>query len=381
MEGILNRLVSNTEKPYQHIFMELKKNFGKKLVGCVPMHVPEEIISAAGLIPVLIMGSKEPVTLGHKYVPPYFCSPVQELTDLAVKHQLTALEGIIVPNTCHETRGLKDVIQRHSGINWVRGLYLPPTLQSRHIKLYLVECFGELRQSLGELSGQEVSDEALHASISIYNRNRSLMKELYRLRRNHPEVISPKQMAAIVLSGTLMPKDAHNEILETMVSKLEQISFSGKKKNVRLILSGNFCKPIQGELLDLMEETGGMVVDDDLYMGSRYYATLVKEEGDPLEALADAYMYRVPPCPTRYNPDNDWGEYLTDMARTSSAKAVITLVVKFCEPHLYYYRLVQKKLGEAGIAELMIETAAEEAQLPKIKTKLQAFVEMLAVLG
>ncbi len=132
-ETLIDHLMSIVEQPYTRRFEELKRASGKKLVGCLPMHVPEELVDAAGMIPVLIMESTEPVAPGKEYVQGYFCSPVRDITTLAAVKQLTMLDGVIVPNTCHEMRGLKDVMQRHSGIGWVRGLYLPPPSPSRPI--------------------------------------------------------------------------------------------------------------------------------------------------------------------------------------------------------------------------------------------------------
>jgi benzoyl-CoA reductase subunit C len=146
---------------------------------------------------------------------------------------------------------------------------------------------------------------------------------------------------------------------------------------VRVHLSGHLCHAPRRELLEAIEASGAVVVDDDLYHGRRHVSTDVEEDGDPLEALARWYQQRNVniPCPTRVQQDADWDSWLLDAVRRSGAEAVIHLLPKFCEPHMLYYPELRKALDEAGIPHLQIETEHEGMPLESFRTRIEALVE------
>jgi benzoyl-CoA reductase/2-hydroxyglutaryl-CoA dehydratase subunit BcrC/BadD/HgdB len=65
------------------------------------------------------------------------------------------------------------------------------------------------------------------------------------------------------------------------------------------------------------------------------------------------------------------------MVRRNNAQGVVNLMVKYCEPHNLWYPDVKKSLEKAGIPEFLLETDHEIMSLWQIKTRLQAFVEMI----
>src|SRR5690606_33113452 len=121
------------------------------------------------------------------------------------------------------------------------------------------------------------------------------------------------------------------------------------------------CHAPRTELLDLIEESGCVVVDDDLYSGFRYISTDVPESGEPLPALAEWYLDRNEnaPCPTRVTAEVDWDTYLIDSLMRSGADGVVVLMAKFCEPHMLYYPELRKALDARRIPHLLLETEHE----------------------
>jgi benzoyl-CoA reductase/2-hydroxyglutaryl-CoA dehydratase subunit BcrC/BadD/HgdB len=174
----------------------------------------------------------------------------------------------------------------------------------------------------------------------------------------------------------LMIKEEHSRLLRQLLEDLEK-GGSAPVRKPRVVLSGSLCEAPRTILLDLIEEAGMVVVDDDLYVGSRYFANDAGENGDPLAALADRYLERLPPSPTKVDSDVNWGESVVEMARRNRAAGVISLVVKFCPPHLAYYPDIERKVKESGISALMLETEHEVTSVEQVKTRLQAFRESL----
>ena len=118
-------------------------------------------------------------------------------------------------------------------------------------------------------------------------------------------------------------------------------------------------------------------MDDDLYTGYRYYAVDVEMNGSPVEALAKRHLEKSLPVPTRTGLPMRWEKYIVNRVKACRAQGAVVLLVKFCEPHLFYYPFIKDALAEAGIPHIMVETEHEVVSLEGVRTRLQAFIEML----
>jgi len=94
MEKVLTEIAEVTADPYGYV-AGLKERKKKKVIGCFPMHIPEEIIHAADIIPVVIWRGNEPVTWGHAHVPPYDCGITRSFVDDAVRGKLDFMDGMV----------------------------------------------------------------------------------------------------------------------------------------------------------------------------------------------------------------------------------------------------------------------------------------------
>jgi benzoyl-CoA reductase/2-hydroxyglutaryl-CoA dehydratase subunit BcrC/BadD/HgdB len=249
-------------------------------------------------------------------------------------------------------------------------------LEGHRSKAYAVEELRLFQKNLEEFLGHKISDQSTNKSIEVYNFNRNLLRDLYDLRRNRPGTIKASEILAIVMSSMFIAKEEHSQMLSQLLPELRQRQTVNN--GIKLVLSGSLCLCPDVKLLDLIEDLGGMVVDDDLYVGSRYFATDVAVENDPIGALVDAYLNMVP-CPTRLNRlDNNWGDYLSGIVRTSQARGVITLLPKYCEPHSFYIPYLAKRLSAEGVSHLTLETIPDMAgNLGQLRTRVQTFLEIL----
>jgi len=181
---------------------------------------------------------------------------------------------------------------------------------------------------------------------------------------------------AIVQSSMIIPKEEHNQLLEQLLPKLQAKRVRSEGK-ARLVVSGHMCSAPKTDILDIIEEAGAVIVDDDLYTGFRYFATSVPLNGNPIEGLAKQYLTNIPPNPTRWDPDNDWAEYIIDMVNKNKADGVLVLVVKHCEAHHWYFAHIRRNLMAADIPYLLLETEHETVSLGPERTRVEAFVEMI----
>lgn len=380
MKRVLDQFAARIDKPYKRL-EEWKKASNKRIIGCIPMYFPEELVHAAGAWPVVIQESPEPITTADQYIYPFSCSFVRSVTDSALKGELDFLDGMIFPDTCLQARVTANVLKSHLSFPFFELVQFPQDLgRARANPQETVERLKKLRDKLQEFVGEEIAEQSLRRSIALYNESHALLRRLFNLRRTKPGVLPGKDMLAVVVSSMLMPKEEHNELLKALLSNIEGEEPPADRR-VRLLISGHLCHAPRKEILDLIEETGGVVVEDDLYTGYRYFAMDTEMEKDPLEALAWRYLNMTPPCPTRCDPEKDWGEYLVTRVKESRAQGVIILLVMHCEPHMFYYPHVTRILEGAGIPHLLIETEHDVMPLQAIKTRLQAFIERIEGVG
>jgi len=373
MEKVLERCLEIASDPYKAV-EAWKEEHGKKVIGCFPMDIPEELVHAADMLPVIMWESNEPITLGHARIMPFNCALTRSIVDDAMKGRLRFLDGMIFCDTCLEARGLPFIIERNAPPPFLEIFYFPPLLKSPTAEEFLVQNIEKLKRKLEEFAGRSISGEDLSRSIEIYNRNRALLRELYELRRRKPGILSAREMQAVLRAGMLLPKEEHNRLLEELLRELSSREPAPDGK-VRVVLAGYLCYAPRTDVLDLLEQLGAVVVDDTLYVGFRSIAADTPAGEDPLRALARRLASPVPPCPTKVDLERDWIEYIVETARRSGAQGVVTLIAKFCPPLINYYSEVRRKMVEAGIPEVMLELEHELISLEQIRTRLQAFME------
>ena len=377
MEKVLSKIREVTSDPYSYV-AELKERKGKRIIGCFPMHIPEEIIHAADMIPVVIWRSNESVTWGHAHVPPYDCGITRSFVDDAVRGKLAFMDGMVFHvRQCLQVGEFPLIMERNVKPAYLGILYLPPIYKGDAVKSFLIKDLEDFKTSLEDFSGKKINDDDLKKSIQIYNENRSLLKRLYEIRTERPGILRAKEVMQIVWSSMLMPKEDHNELLKELIEEMEKKTIEKEKEGIKVIPVGCLCQTLQFDILDMIEDLGMIIPDDDLYVGSRYFANSVNLNGNPLEAIADRYLIKTPLCPTKGVWDIHWGDEVIQKLRNNNAKGVISIRVKYCPPHTCYYPDFKSRMMEEGVPEIMIDTEHEVISLEGIKTRLQSFAETM----
>jgi benzoyl-CoA reductase/2-hydroxyglutaryl-CoA dehydratase subunit BcrC/BadD/HgdB len=83
----LRKVVSN---PYAYI-RKYKKQSGKKVVGYFCSYAPEELIWAAGALPLRMFGTSENIHLADTHLQAYCCSLVRGILEEALANRLDFL--------------------------------------------------------------------------------------------------------------------------------------------------------------------------------------------------------------------------------------------------------------------------------------------------
>lgn len=354
-----------------------KEAHGGRVVACVGLHVPEEIISAAGMLPFLLLDRKGPVPHADARVQNYMCGYIRSVVDQALGGDLDFVDSLVVLDSCHVIRMLGDALRRADRRPpRIDFLSFPVSLQGKEWQGFLQRELAGFVRRVEEIAGRAVTDDDLCAAIRRHNVNRRLLERLYAFRRARPGALSAVQVAHVVAASMCMPKDHHSALLIPLLEHLEAGEQPTVDHRVPVIVSGSLCETCD-DVLQSLEAAGAVVVDDDLFVGSRYFSTIVDEAGAPLQALGAAYAATSSPCPTVYAPGRRLGEHLSAVVRDADAAGVVSVIVKYCEPHYYAYLMLRRHLRDEAIPEYMIEKERDAASEGQIKTRLEAFLETL----
>ncbi len=347
------------------------KTKGKRVIGWSCSYTPEELIYAANILPVMVFGDVETTKLADIHLPVNACSFARSCFNAALKGDYNYLDGLAVSGSCDNRDKIFDMWRYHIEIPYVHFINTPHTrVETAHEFFYReVKRF---QASLEKAFGDTISDAALKKAIQVYNANRHLLKDVYDLRRKNPPLISGVEALEIVLSSMVSLKEEHNKLLSHLLTEI-----SGRSDppggGVRLLMSGSVMD--NTELLKIVESVGGSVVADDWCTGSRYFWDPVSTGGDPLRALARRYLDKIPSS-FMLNQEDRFAHAI-DMAKRFDAEAAIVFVLKFCDTHIFDAPQLTEELKTIGLPVLYLEWEHSLSGLAQLKTRIEAFIEMV----
>src|SRR5215475_10421529 len=225
----VENLISRYREPLENFPLDLavewkQQHPDQKLVGCYPVYTPVELIHAAGMLPVGVIGAGNRLEIAHadSRFQSFVCSIVKSTLELGLTDRLNFLDGIVFHSICDPARNLASVFKRNFPHLTVEYIHFPQNMVSRHSEDYLVAEYQRLKTSYETLAGRTVSTEDLRQSIALYNQQRKLMRELYRLRAEKPENLSTLESYVLTRIGTLIPVEEHVNLLRDAISEIRQ---------------------------------------------------------------------------------------------------------------------------------------------------------------
>lgn len=373
----LNELISKFDYISNHPkeMMEDYIKQGKKVIGVLPVYTPEEIVHAAGMVPMGLWGGQVEIDKAKQYYPAFACSIMQSIAEFGLKGSYKGLSGVIIPCMCDTLICMTQ--------NWKSGIKEIPMIpfvhpQNRKIEggvTYLMTEYDHVKAELEKICGGEIAEEAMLKSIDVYNENRKVMQEFVELVPKYLNTITPTVRNVIIKARHFMLKEDHTAMMKELIELLKAMpeeKFEGKKVLVTGIILDN------KDILEVLEENNVAVAYDNVAQESRQFMTLVPERGNSaIERLARQWS-DVEGCTLAYNPEKKRGSMIVDDVKRLGLDGIIYALMKFCDPEEYDYPVVKADFDEADIPSLYIEVEQESSNAEQIRTRVQTFVEMLS---
>ena len=354
-----------------------KARTGGKVVGGICTYLPEEVLYAAEILPVRILGGHEAPSLATPHLFDMWCPFCRDCLNQALKGKYDDyLDGLIETNTCLHMRQAFGAWQIHVPTPWTYYFVTPNAVRSPRAKKFLSGELADFRKALEEWTGKTITDEALDEGIDIVNTNRRLMKQVYEFRKEDNPPITGTEAMTMVWASQLMDKREHNELLRQLLEELPERKLD-REAGVRLMIIGS--EDDDREFLQMVESIGATFVIEDHCTGTRYFWDEIVPDQDRLQSIANRYCDRTP-CPNK-----DWGmedisrvrfQRIMDFARDYRVQGAILTQQKFCDPHELDIPSLRRFLEDSGIPCYFLEF---EVTVPvgQFRIRVEAFIEQI----
>lgn len=359
---------------------------GKKIIGTMCVQVPDELIYAAGAVPVrLCNGFYADDQVGAEFMPAKSCSLVKSTLGMLRSRStlpfIDKVNTIVLPTTCDQKKKATTVIEE-MGYR-VYNLEMPPVKESEAAREYWQRSIGKFAVFLGEITGQKITKKSLMEAIRKTARAQAAYRKLHALRKSSPAVILGKDVFLATNAYFFDNIERWTEAIEALVAELEKRKeehfFAAQRRAVRILFTGS--PPIfpNLKLPVLIEQSGGVIVADETCSSNRmlYDMAAVDEWNmyDMVGGIADRHL-KPCTCPV-YTKNEDRKRKLLEMADAFAADGVVYQAFSGCQVYEMEQRSITKALQEKGFPVLFVESDYSPDDIGQLSTRIEAFIESL----
>ena len=356
---------------------------GKKIIGYLSALGPVEIMTAAGVVPFRLKGNvSEAITKGDAYMETIVCPFVRNVFDAAMKGKYDFLDGILLPHQCDSIDRTTDVWSDNLKLPYFHFLNVPHVTDVPSVE-FMKDILRIFMGTLEKFTGKSISDAALAQAVKAHNENRRLMRDLYALRKTEQPLISGSEMMKVLVAAMGLPVEESSALIEGVTKEIKQraVGTPGKKKRIMII--GDQIDDVA--IVDAIEGTGALLVMDDLSIGSKMYFADVDVTTDPVQGIAERYLRKLK-IPTTFVGEGDTYEenlearfgHFKEYIREFNIEGAILFIYKYCDPYGFEVPVMKSYIESMGVPVLYLEDEYSTSALPRMKTRIEAFLEMIA---
>lgn len=367
-------------------FIRIKelKDRGEKLCGTFCQFAPSEIIDAAGLNRVGLCGqSADPIPAAEAELPANLCPLIKSsygfaLTDTCPYAYFSDL--IVGETTCD---GKKKMYEMLGELRDVHVIHLPNNPDPDRSLDSWTEELRYFKQVLEEKFDIEITDEMLRESIKWGNKERKQMAHLYELGRYDPPAITGLHMRS-VMEGVqyIFDRQERYDMVQDVLDRCEEDWKNGNgpvpkgSKRPRILVSGGPSGGVFEKTIQVIEELGGIIVCYEGCSGIVSRRRLIEESEtrDPIECIAEKYL--EVPCAVM-SPNQRRLEQVAVTIDEWNVDGVIGIILHSCHPFGIESTNIKKVANECGKPYLHLETDYGEGDEGQLRTRIEAFLEML----
>ena len=378
MEALLKEFAEVSATPKAQL--KKYKAEGKKVIGVLPYYAPEELVYAAGMVPMGIWGTNtKNIARAKEYCATFYCTIAQLALEMLLDGTMDDLDGIITPTICDTLRPMSQNFRVSMSKKMPVIFLAHPQNRFEEFGIkFTMDQYHDVKKQLEKIASKAITPEALKKAIEVYNKSRAARREFVKLASDHCDVITPTKRMQVLKSAWFMLKDEYTEKLEALNAELKALPVCDWKGS-KVVTSGIICD--NPKLLAAFEENNIAIAADDVAHESRSFKTDVPECDDPIRALAlqfanmdyDILLY------DKFSCQNRRGEFVANMVKESGAQGLVLFMQQFCDPEEMEYPYLKKALDKAGIPHIKLGIDQQMRDFGQARTAIQAFADVLSL--
>src|SRR4030066_272195 len=198
-DAIIDKFRHITENT--HDYAKSLQEKGQRLAGYMCTHVPEEILYAAGMIPVRILSAHVSQAMTRSYIHETYCSFSHDCAYQGLQHHYDYLDLIVTSSSCIHMGEAFNVWVRFAGFQQKSYLMsFPHIIQTKPARGFMVESFGEFKQFIEKFVKKSITNDDIERALKVYNHTRRLLKRLWELLRRDNPPITGAEAATVTLA-------------------------------------------------------------------------------------------------------------------------------------------------------------------------------------
>lgn len=364
-------------------FIKVKnaKEEGKKIVGTFCTFTPWEVIYAAGAIPISVCGmSDETTEEAEQHLPKNLCPLIKSSYGFAITDKCPYIyfsDMLVGETTCDGKKKMYELLGQKKNMHVMQ---LPQNSQDKtSLELWKAEII-KLKERLEKDFDVEITEEKIKEAIRIRNNERELLKEFYSLSKLNPPALWGYDLHKVIDGSNFsMDKKLQAEQFTEMIKDLKEKYARGEspvnKDAKRILITGCPSGGVLDKVIKTIEECGGVVVCLENCTGIKEKHKLVREDIDPIDALAEKYL--SVPCSVM-SPNTGRLDFLDQLIDEYSVDGVVDITLQACHTYAVESFSVKEFVNkEKGKPYLNIETNYSPSDVGQIKTRIEAFIEMM----
>ena len=359
--------------------MKEEKDKGRKVVGTFCTYTPRELIYAADAISVsLCSTSDETVPDAEKVLPKNLCPLVKSSYGFAITDKCPYMyfsDMIIGETTCDAKKKMYELLGE---IKDTHVMQLPHSKNNFSMALWKNELV-ELIKKLEEKFGVKITEDKIKKAIKLCNKERKAMKEFFNLAKLNPSPIKGADMhEALYSSNFKFDRELYINEIKSLTNSLKEKYDKGetpfKRGTPRILITGCPTGGLVDKIVKQLEEAGSSVVCFENCVGTKNFEMLVDEDKEPIDAIAERYLNI--PC-SIMTPNDGRMDRIKEYIKDYSVDGVVDVTLTACHTYAIETEKVRRAVEGCGKSYLAIETNYSNSDSGQLKTRLEAFVEML----
>ena len=352
------------------------KASGKKTAGTMCCHIPNEIIRAAGVLPIRMRATGcADSSDGEAWMSTFSCSFARSILQYWMDG-VYDFDAMFASDGCMMPSRVFDNAEYQEGKNSKGKLFYQiaaPRIVNELTVEYYVEELKRFIAKLEEFSGVKVTDAALKEYIDKYNEARALTAQALELRKADNPVLNGQDWLTMCMAFTDYPVEEYIDMMKEFLADAKNRKPYTDQRARLMIIGSALDDP---GYLKIIEDKGGIFVADALCFGSRAFPGKLEVKGDVLESIANYYLTRLV-CPRMMDDRDELHKYIIDTAKEYKVDGIIYEKMQYCECWGGENVLLEDELKAAGIPLLIVEREELLANAGQLAIRAEAFIEMI----